>query len=118
MMQRLCASVLLIVAIAGVFAPAALGLSLSSQHACCVRKTLHCHEGAVQAQSALSSGGCAQHSCCRSLAVRQWAQAALPVIAAGEAPQLNFQRFKANLSFHSAVSPAHAGRAPPEFPSA
>jgi hypothetical protein len=114
-MQRLIASSLLVAFLAGIFAPAAMALSQDPSHACCLRKASHCHEGA-QAEPSLSSGGCAQHSCCRSLAVRQWAQPALPL----KLTEKTSSELKTSPSKHrieiAEVAESHSGRAPPTSP--
>jgi hypothetical protein len=105
--------VLLVVTLAGVFAPAALGLSLPSPHACCARKAPHCHDGA-QAEPALSSGGCAQHSCCRSLTIRQWVQV-IPQQVTATTISLHSVGKPADFDFlPTPVASAHSGRAPPD----
>jgi hypothetical protein len=113
-MQRLIASSLLVVFLAGILAPAAMALSQDLPHACCLRKASHCH-GDVQAEPALSSGGCAQHSCCRSLAVRQWAQPALPLRVAEKRDSEHRASLPNHLLKTLAVAESHSGRAPPAF---
>jgi|SRR5207248_4039832 hypothetical protein len=76
-MSRLTASFLLVVLLAGVFAPAATALSADTPHACCVRKTPHCHHSETSSETSLHSRSCAQHSCCRSVAGSQWAHTGL-----------------------------------------
>jgi hypothetical protein len=112
-MYRLSASVLLVMTLTGIFSPVALGLSLPSQHACCLRKAPRCHDGEPQAQSSLSSGGCAQHSCCRSLGVRQWAQSALPAVSAGSANCFGFDRPTELPLVRFSAADVHSCRAPP-----
>ena len=76
-MSRLTASLLLVVLLAGVFAPAATTLSSEPPHACCARKTPHCHHSGTNSETSLNSRSCAQHNCCRSVAASQWAHAGL-----------------------------------------
>lgn len=111
-MHRLIASSLLVVILAGIFAPAAMALSQESPHACCLRKQSHCRDG-VQADPALSSGGCAQHSCCQTLTGRQWAQAALPLTFAAK-KHIEPTLALADIPLHrSDLADSHFGRAPP-----
>jgi hypothetical protein len=113
-MHRLIASSLLVVFLAGIFAPAAMALSQEPPHACCLRKASHCHED-VQAEPALSAGGCAQHNCCRSLAVRQWAQAALPLKLAEKRAAERTTSVPNDLLQRAEIGESHSGRAPPAF---
>jgi hypothetical protein len=113
-LKRLIASSLLVVFLAGIFAPAAMALSPDPPHACCLRKASHCHEG-VQAEPALSSGGCAQHSCCRSLAVRQWAQAALSLTLGEKTTAERRTSVLDSPLQRSEIADSHSGRAPPAF---
>jgi hypothetical protein len=113
-MQRLIASSLLVVFLTALFAPAAMALSQDPAHACCLRKALQCH-GEVQAEAGLSSGGCGQHSCCRSLAVRQWAQPALPLKVAEKRASVRRSSVPNDLPESAAIAESHSGRAPPTF---
>jgi hypothetical protein len=110
-MQRLIASSLLVVFLAGIFAPAAMALSQDPPHACCLRKASHCQ--GVQAEPALSSGGCAQHSCCRALAVRQWAQAALSLTLGEKTTAERRTSVLDSPLQRSEIADCHSGRAPP-----
>src|SRR5438445_177021 len=72
-MQRLTAKLLLLFALVGTIVPIAMAVT-SPQHACCVRKTHHCHESASQdsTQLAITSQTC-DHDCCRAVSTSQWA---------------------------------------------
>jgi hypothetical protein len=112
--HRLIANSLLVVILAGVFAPVAGALSQGPAHACCIRKAPHCHDG-TQVETAISSGGCASHSCCRSLTVRQWAQAALLfnlTASRPSSPNLAIPEFSVGVSD---INNTYLGRAPPAF---
>src|SRR5512142_2819036 len=111
-MQRLIASSLVVVFLAGIFSPAAMALSQDLPHACCVRKATHCHAD-VQAGPALSSGGCAQHSCCRSLALRQWAPVALPLKLAEKKASQRRTLVPIDRLQSVEIVESHSGRAPP-----
>ena len=72
-MQRLTAKLLLLFALVGTIVPIAMAIT-APQHACCVRKTHHCHESpsSDSTQLAITSQTCA-HDCCRSVSTSQWA---------------------------------------------
>ncbi len=78
-MQRLTAKFLLLFALFGTVVPIAMAVT-APQHACCVRKTHHCHETASpdSAQLAISSQTC-DHDCCRGVSTSQWANAELRI---------------------------------------
>lgn len=99
-MHRLTARWLLLVLLAGTFAPLAGAVSMQSGNAHCVRKPMgtraegmpacHHHAAAVADQNAvagppselafLSRECCNGHQCCRSLVRSQWAQVRLHVL--------------------------------------
>jgi len=70
-MQRLIAKFLLLFALIGTIVPIAMAVT-APQHACCIRKTHHCHESASSdsAQLAISSQTC-DHDCCRGVTTSQ-----------------------------------------------
>jgi hypothetical protein len=112
-MSRLTASLLLVVLLAGVFAPAATALSPEPPHACCLRKTPHCHHSETTSERSLQSRSCAQHSCCRSVAGSQWGHAGLrttrePVFSAA------LTTLPIQIPYRAAdVAALHSVRAPP-----
>ena len=74
-MHRLTARLLLWAALVGTFAPLTMALSAQLPHACCIRKAHRCHESAgASSEAAFQSSDSEKHSCCRALAVTQWAQ--------------------------------------------
>jgi hypothetical protein len=92
---RLTARILLLFSLVGVLAPAALAFSVDPPHACCRRKTPHCHNAGMPTDgAALYASGCGQHSCCRGLTVAQIAHPK-PQATALFAPEL--------LSFFAAI---------------
>ena len=78
-MQRLTAKFLLLFALFGTVVPVAMAVT-APQHACCVRKTHHCHEPASpdSTQLAISSQTC-DHDCCRGVSASQWANIELRI---------------------------------------
>ena len=82
-MQRLTAKSLLLIALIGTIVPIATAVT-APQHACCVRKTHHCHESASpdSTQLAVSSQTC-DHDCCRAVSTSQWANPQLGLSPAG-----------------------------------
>lgn len=79
-MHRLTARLLLIFALVGSFAPAALAAASAPVHACCVRKAHHCHDSAVSEIDPLAlRGDPCNHDCCRAAATAQWAYAQPPI---------------------------------------
>ncbi len=111
-MHRLIASSLLVVILAGAFAPAALALSPEPPHACCWRKKSHCHEGAP-AGPAISSRPGGGHGCCRWLALPQWAEPGLqPALGTGIATE-PATPLPHCLIGESDAGETYSGRAPP-----
>jgi len=78
-MQRLTAQLLLLFALVGTIVPIATAVS-APQHACCVRKTHHCHESVSpdSTQLAITSQTC-DHDCCRAASTSQWANPQLGI---------------------------------------
>jgi hypothetical protein len=81
-MQRLTAKFLLLFALVGTTVPLAMAVT-APQHACCIRKTHHCHESASpdSAQLAITSQAC-DHDCCRAVSTSQWANPQLGISSA------------------------------------
>jgi len=73
-MQRLTARFLLLFALVGTFLPLALAANAPA-HACCIRKTHHCHESASpdSTQLVISAAACCSHDCCRAATTSLWA---------------------------------------------
>src|ERR1700722_19784531 len=75
-MQRLTARLLLLFALAGTFVPLALAATAAPSHACCVRKSHHCHDSASPENTlVVSATSCCSHDCCRAATTSQWADA-------------------------------------------
>src|SRR5579862_7886261 len=113
-MHRLTARLLLMFSLAGVLVPAALAFSVNPPHACCRRKTPHCHNSAMPTdQPAVYAAGCDQHSCCRGLVVAQVAQPK-PQVTARSLPEIHClgvsSQFVANAT---SVHASHSVRGPP-----
>jgi len=72
-MRRTIASLLLIFAAAGTFAPAALALSAPQQHACCLRAAHHCHDTNSGASLDLRSTGCCNQNGSHAVSSSRWA---------------------------------------------
>ena len=84
-MQRLTARFLLLFALAGTFVPLALAATTAPAHACCIRKTHHCHEAASpESTQVISATTCCDHDCCRAATTSQWAnpQPGMPAVVA------------------------------------
>jgi hypothetical protein len=114
-MSRLTASWLLIVLLVGVSAPAAAALNPEPPHACCLRKTPHCHHSSSESQRSISSRACAQHSCCKSLGGGlQWAPADSAAILALIAPSGVTVRSLEVVSISAASFSSTSVRAPPQ----
>jgi hypothetical protein len=97
-MQRLTAKFLLLFALIGTVVPVAIAVT-APQHACCIRKTHHCHESASSdsTQLAISSKTC-DHDCCRAVSTSKWANLQL-----GTSPA-----FVQNIEAHAADSQPHS----------
>jgi hypothetical protein len=114
-MQRLTAKLLLTFALVGTIVPIAMAVT-TPQHACCIRKTHHCHESASpdSTQLSISSKSC-DHDCCRAVSTSKWANTELRISPA----------FIQNIEPHAADSQPHSPaaqhsgslstRAPPQF---
>jgi hypothetical protein len=77
-MQRLTARLMLLFALAGTVVPLALAATAAPPHACCVRKTHHCHDSASPENTlVVSATSCCSHDCCRAATTPQWADATL-----------------------------------------
>jgi hypothetical protein len=112
-MHRLTARILLILSLAGIFAPLALAISTPAPHACCMRKPM-ASENPVQ-QEVLASPTCCNHDCCRVVVTSQWAK---PAQNSGQpcfwrSSELALQSAITRLSFD--LSDLHSGRSPPHF---
>jgi hypothetical protein len=81
-MRRSITKFLLLFALVGNLAPAALAISTPTLHACCLRKAAHhCHGSQGHGSQASDSGqlvvqgpNCCGHECCRAATTAQWAQ--------------------------------------------
>ena len=112
-MRRLTASWLLVVLLAGVFAPASMALAPDSAHACCARKTPHCHHSPADSETSFRSRACAQHTCCRSVAVSPWAQTG-PRHTYGPLVSTQLVIFPVQIFYRTAdLAGFHSVRAPP-----
>jgi len=75
-MRRLTASLLLLFALVGTFAPLALAATAAPPHACCRRMAHQCHGvAAPDSQLSFHNTSCCNHDCCRALTTSQWAHA-------------------------------------------
>ena len=116
-MQRLTARFLLLFALAGTFVPLALAATTAPAHACCIRKTHHCHEVASpeSTQLVISATTCCDHDCCRAATTSQWAnpQPGIPAVVA--------QNVEARIAGSQSRTPAtplfasQSTRAPPQL---
>ena len=113
-MHRHTARLLLVLVLTGTFTPLAMAAASVGPHACCMRKTMHCHRAAEAASEIRVSSVDCQHNCCRALTVSQAAHVS-PEIAASElrsvAP-LAAQR--SSFPPGHPVERSHSGRAPPQ----
>jgi hypothetical protein len=116
-MQRLTARFLLLLALAGTFAPLALAATAAPEHACCLRKGVHqCHGSAPESdQRSVRDTSCCNHECCRAVTTSQWAHAQPQV----STPSV--QNIEARLADSQTVYPAtkrfssQSTRAPPQI---
>lgn len=83
-MQRLTARLLVLFALVGNILPLALAATSAPAHACCVRKTHHCHESASvestvpeSERPSIHAAECG-HECCRAASTSQWARLQSP----------------------------------------
>src|SRR5450432_1874124 len=114
-MQRLTAKFLLLFALVGTVVPIAMAVT-APQHACCVRKTHHCHESASpdSTQLAISSKTC-DHDCCRAVSTSQWANPQLgisPAVVQNVATHTADSQPRTPTAQHSA---SQSTRAPPQL---
>jgi hypothetical protein len=73
-MQRTIARLLLLFAFAGNLIPLALAATATPPHACCIRKTHHCHNSAASSsQPELLSRDCCRQSCGQVVITAPWA---------------------------------------------
>ena len=114
-MQRLTAKLLLLFALIGTIIPIATAVT-APQHACCIRKTHHCHESASSdsAQLAITSQTC-EHDCCRAVSTSQWANLQL-----GLSPAVvqNIETYTADTHPSTPAAPhslSLSARAPPQL---
>jgi len=111
-MQRWTARLLLVLSLVGIIAPAALAMTVSPMHACCLRKGMHCHEAH---ERSVQATGCCSQNCCRSLTVPPWT-AAGPVSGIGHVESKTAFVAKASpQSSSKIVEASYSGRAPPMF---
>jgi hypothetical protein len=114
-MQRLTAKFLLLFALVGTIVPIATAVT-APQHACCIRKTHHCHESASpdSTQLAISSQTC-DHDCCRAVSTSKWANLDLGIKTAFvqniEPRAADSQSHSPTLELTASTSP----RAPPQL---
>ena len=73
-MHRLTARLLLVLFLAGTFAPVALAISAPPPHACCMRKPMH---GPGSRSLQTSTAGGEHHNCCPPATTAQWAELGL-----------------------------------------
>src|SRR5512133_1566914 len=114
-MKRLTASWLLVVLLVGVLAPAATALSADRRHACCIRKTPHCHESESGSQPSVRSQGCEQHRCCQSITGAQWAQTAPRLAIAQVVPSAAMPQLVGFVSRSADIAASTSVRAPPRI---
>ncbi len=114
-MQRLTAKLLLLFALVGTIVPIALAVT-APPHACCIRKTHHCHDSASpeSTQLAFSSKTC-DHDCCRAVSTSKWAHLQLGIRPAYvqniEPGASDPQPHSPALDLNASISP----RAPPQL---
>jgi hypothetical protein len=109
-MDRWIARFLLVLSLVGVLTPAGLALAAPPAHACCARKTMHCH---TPHEAQFQTPGCCGHECCRSLTASQFAEQS-PVIASlvsQDAAALNVAL--PTVALGGEIDSSHSGRAPP-----
>jgi hypothetical protein len=114
-MQRLTAKLLLLFALVGTIAPIAMAVT-APQHACCLRKTHHCHESASAetTELAVSSQTC-DHDCCRAASTSQWANPQLgirPALVQNVETHITDSHPRTPAAQHS---PSQSTRAPPQI---
>src|ERR1700761_2031976 len=91
-MQRLTARLLLLLALAGTFAPALMQALAPPPHACCLRKSAHrCHTSGAN-DPVLRSSECCPHQNTRAATTPQWAG---PQQSPASAGPLNITRLRA-----------------------
>ena len=125
-MSRWTAKFLLLVLLAGLFAPMATAASMPAQH--CVRKPMAvqaqsmsgCHHHAAPAAAPtyvklafVSRQCCNEHECCRSTVRSHWAQVNRPALL-GQIDRVNDQVSTLHASFDDLALPSyHFVRGPP-----
>jgi hypothetical protein len=114
-MQRLTAKFLLLFALVGTIVPLAMAVT-APQHACCVRKTHHCHESASpdSTQLAISAQTC-EHDCCRAVSTSHGANSQLrisPAVVQNIETYTNNSQPRTPAAQHSA---SLSTRAPPQL---
>src|SRR3954467_8558744 len=114
-MKRLTASWLLVVLLVGVLAPAATALSADPPHACCIRKTPHCHESDSGSQPSVTSRACEQHRCGQSITGSQWAQTAQRITTATIVPSIAMLQLVRFVSRSADIATSISVRAPPQI---
>jgi hypothetical protein len=119
-MQRLIARFLLLVLLAGTFAPLALAAAAPPPHACCIRKaTHHCHDSAAteqiseSGQLAIRGTSCCNHDCCRAVTTARWAHAQRASSAFFKGNVETYLRQPITASPNSEPSRLQSSRAPP-----
>jgi hypothetical protein len=119
-MQRITVRFLLLFALLGTFLPLAQAAMPAPLHACCVRKTGHCHESgsADSTQLVIGAKVCCIHDCCRAVTTSQWAHPQ-PRMTATSAPNVVARVTDSSPSTTAAgPAPFQSTRAPPQVLSA
>ena len=109
-MYRLTARLLVVLLLVGVFAPAALAISVPAPHACCMRKPM-ARQTPHDAQ--FNTPACCNHNCCRPLTVSQWAQIRPSRSIRIAAPSAGLLAESRPVRRTAINDDAHSGRAPP-----
>lgn len=117
-MQHLTARLLLLIALAGTFAPLALQAAAAPSHACCLRKAMHrCHEAAAadRHEPVASAPGCCHQNCYRAAITKQCAHPEPSIEAAFARNTENHESdFQPEVPDFNLLS-TQSTRAPPEF---
>jgi hypothetical protein len=112
-MHRLIARLLLILLLAGIFAPVALAITAPAPHTCCMRKPVHeqgSHDSEFQGPPA-----CCNHDCCRPLTVSQWADLGAGVTTCSSLPAAKLQSRTLPANVLSLMHHVLSVRGPPQF---
>ena len=109
-MRKTIASLVLLVFLAGISAPAALALVPASPHECCHRKEPHCHHSGELSFNARAT---CQRDCCSSITASQSAQPSPSISYLHSELVQRLPKLQAEIRSQSPTSGSRSVRAPP-----